>query len=817
MKKIITFLVILSLMPSVALAEKVKRYNPVYFCGSTETIVSLPGTIVVGTTDGEETESVVWDENNIVSETESMKIISGKSEDGEQVKAIVDFYDSEKESSNALTEKYIASGSMGGISALGHNLTRGEAAKLLFRSKIGKINIDFTDFTDADFNRAEWYIYATIMNDGFADNFAYRTFNENTLLTRLQAAEMLILVQNYLGLPERVRFSELPYTDIDDLLDGEKYILKKAYNYGIIPDETLFRPDESVSLDEFLGFLDNVIVPNELISVSFEDNGDILRNPGMGLFSYQTSNSYIDYDVEYYGTVDYREIPGLTTTYIRLPWSVFEPSEDNYDFSYIDTTIEKYKKLGIKVALRISPQEYTGYGTPKWVFDKGAEYYQSGEMIVPAYHNKIFLAEYEDFIAELAKRYDGNENIAYVDVGLGLWGEGYSGIDDKPISKDAVLSIIDIYAKYFKSTKCMLMTLTWHIDSIKDYAIEKGFGYRNDSFLVSSGDPINRSDGFWQKAPVVMETGHYSNSVSGGYWDMDKLYNYVKEYHASYLGLHGDSMGVYGGNADGYDKISRILGYRIYPANISLSAKAQAHGYLSLDAQWTNVGVARCYDGAYPQITLKDSKGNIISVMTDTSFNVSEIEPSASKKHSAKFKLNDNVPGGTYEAYISLGNNSGGAEIKMPIEGFDGENRYYLGKVHISGDYVVRAANTDPSTGKIGLSFATDINSADYNNLYPRITLKNVNGTMTHPMNIYEYSATLTEAIAAKSSVRLEYQLPWQFPGQWNENTYYVYYCMKNSITNSPYDGYMLGDGGRNTLIGIWEMHNNTAYFTPCK
>ena len=118
-----------------------------------------------------------------------------------------------------------------------------------------------------------------------------------------------------------------------------------------------------------------------------------------------------------------------------IPWSVVEPEKDYYDFSIVDGLIQKFEKVGKQVSLRFTTSE-TGYvyATPKWVFDDGAKAYwwDNGNLSMPYYNDPIFLKHLDNFLGELAKRYDGNPNIAYIDIGtIGLWGEGHTGIVSK--------------------------------------------------------------------------------------------------------------------------------------------------------------------------------------------------------------------------------------------------------------------------------------------------------------------------------------------------------------------------------------------------
>ena len=66
-------------------------------------------------------------------------------------------------------------------------------------------------------------------------------------------------------------------------------------------------------------------------------------------------------------------------------------------------------------------------------------------------HDPVFLAKLDRFLAALGRRYDGNPNVAFVDVGmLGIWGEGH------PIAHnygfETVKRHMDMHRKHFPHT-----------------------------------------------------------------------------------------------------------------------------------------------------------------------------------------------------------------------------------------------------------------------------------------------------------------------------------------------------------------------------
>ena len=52
-----------------------------------------------------------------------------------------------------------------------------------------------------------------------------------------------------------------------------------------------------------------------------------------------------------------------------------------------------------------------------------------GDSWDPDFADPIFLGKLDRFLAAMAARYDGNPNVAFVDIGtFGLWGEGHTFI-----------------------------------------------------------------------------------------------------------------------------------------------------------------------------------------------------------------------------------------------------------------------------------------------------------------------------------------------------------------------------------------------------
>ena len=116
---------------------------------------------------------------------------------------------------------------------------------------------------------------------------------------------------------------------------------------------------------------------NNMNVIKLQDTGEALINPDMGWTMHFYSNIISNYGsrLEPSDTLD--DFPGLSTVYLRVPWSFLEPREGEFNWSLLDTPAQRWISKGKKIAMRISCSEsWMRYATPEWVEKAGAkEYY----------------------------------------------------------------------------------------------------------------------------------------------------------------------------------------------------------------------------------------------------------------------------------------------------------------------------------------------------------------------------------------------------------------------------------------------------------
>lgn len=450
------------------------------------------------------------------------------------------------------------------------------------------------------------------------------------------------------------------------------------------------------------------------------DTGEALCNPGIGWVFHFYDNVPANYGSRLAPSDTVEEFPGLTVVYLRIPWSYLEPEEGKFNWAVVDGPAQRWIARGKQVAFRFSCSEsWMRWATPEWVqkagakghdFRPGAGVVEGGPFWEPDYDDPVFLEKLDHFLAAAAARYDGNPEVAFVDVGsFGVWGEGHTyASTGLPYSAATVRRHIDLYLKHFKHTLLAanddFASQGRGLETI-DYAREHGLTLRDDSILVQGGKNAYfnaaMAPGFWPNVPVILESEHYGGSRDRGNWKDGSLYlQAVEDYHASYASIHWWPREFLEENRDLIARMNRRLGYRIQLVEASWPAALRLGATWRFTARWRNAGVAPCLPGGYPAITLKDDKGGIAGVFVDEGLDarvlpVGPPDQAEARAEDVSFTLPFNLTAGKYTVFVSLGTRTGTPRIALPLPGDDGQHRYRIGAVQVMGDYALRAGALD--------------------------------------------------------------------------------------------------------------------------
>ncbi len=456
-----------------------------------------------------------------------------------------------------------------------------------------------------------------------------------------------------------------------------------------------------------------VALAQERTIVRPKDNGSPLVNPGMGWVFHHYDNDIVRYGskLEPWDTVD--EFPGVGVIYLRLAWAYLEPEEGKYNWSVVDMPAQRWIAKGKKIAFRFttyeSPSNNPPNATPEWVVRAGAKVYpvpgraRPGTPVVsryePDYDDPIFLEKLDNFFKAAAARYDGDPNVAWIDIGtVGIWGEGDPG-PERFVTAATVRKHIDLHTRHFKRTLIAFNdNLTFRGKGLETmvYAKEQGLTLRDDSILCRPGQEAvythYYAGAFWPRLPVILESEHYGLSVQRGDWgDGSDYLRAVELAHGSYVSVHWWPREFLEKNRSLVDRITLRMGYRLQLLEAVLPGQVPAGGTMALSHRWRNNGVAPCLPGGFVAFTLKDAKDGIAGVFVDEGFDVRTLAVGLPGQAEAltrevAFALPPAsiLRPGTYRVFVSVGSRIGTPQLALPVDGDDGHKRYPIGSIRVS-------------------------------------------------------------------------------------------------------------------------------------
>lgn len=441
------------------------------------------------------------------------------------------------------------------------------------------------------------------------------------------------------------------------------------------------------------------------ILVNPVDHGKALLNPDMGWnFAYYTDNR------EQYGDrlpeddrLDW--FPGCNSVSFRVGWRMVEPEEGKFNWSFTDRIAERWVDKGKQVSYCWIVLSTGGMQpcAPLWLRDAGAGGFllHHGDVWTPRWNDPVYIEKLGNFLRAAAERYDGKNWVSFVEIGsLGLWGEGHTyKMPEVRIEEETKVKHLDLWRRHFKETQ-LIVNDDYKQEAV-DYARGLGYGLADWSILVDGGRGY-RSDhmaqAFWPSVPVVLEHEHYGIAARRRrtWGDGSTLVRAVEDYHASHMRIHwwpkeflngnGEDLA---GNSEVVDKINRRIGYRIQIMEASWPETIIPGEDLRVQFTLRNGGVAPCYGGGFPAVTLKNQQARTVCTAVDTDINVrslvvgESVEKARALQSTISVKLPGNTPPATYAVYLSVGKADGTPVIALPHDNDDGERRYKLGNVAI--------------------------------------------------------------------------------------------------------------------------------------
>ena len=356
-----------------------------------------------------------------------------------------------------------------------------------------------------------------------------------------------------------------------------------------------------------------------------EDTNTIIwRNPGKGWVSYGTTfPTYLPASQQ----------AMVNVIYFRPPWATIEPSENTFNWSYIDNAITSARNNGVKVAFGFMNADVEPYitpnATPQWVFNAGAGYYVVGtnggyaatNFNVPYWStNPVFFAKMDAFISAVGQRYDGNTNIAWIDLrNYGEWGEGHLGNISTATNGHNIPSIsvgeletnyIKPYLDAFPNTHVVIPWGAAMYNSAYTWAVQQGAGMRRDGIPDwNNGSDITFASGY---GPGVIEySDSYDNLVAKRLWTNAAVCADILRAKASYsqISWSSDFLNNF---SNSMASIENQMGYHFVLTNVVIPQWCSSITANAITMNWVNKGVTYLYEPCAIAVALLDGGNNVI-------------------------------------------------------------------------------------------------------------------------------------------------------------------------------------------------------------
>ncbi|MCC6746901.1 MAG: DUF4832 domain-containing protein [Deltaproteobacteria bacterium] len=288
-------------------------------------------------------------------------------------------------------------------------------------------------------------------------------------------------------------------------------------------------------------------------------------------------------------------------SYARVTWRSLEPTENAYDFSAIESALQRVAarkgKLGLRVMAACTTCA-TSSAVPAYLMARmpGGTTTGAGQY-VPDWNDPDFLARALALIQALAARYNTDARLGWIEPGFyGNWGSWFLFSLPGPTMTTAnKYAIVDAAVAAFTGPRIIMSAGD---KQALDYAmaLSPRIGWRNDCAGESGLDDIwkNRPSiqGRWTSAPGIAA---WCGAPAGRGYFAHGL-TQVKDYHLAIVS--GDTEPYTAYSAKEQAELQSALkaeGYRFVLRKLTLPAALQPGKSFEVRTEWSNVNVTPAY------------------------------------------------------------------------------------------------------------------------------------------------------------------------------------------------------------------------------
>ncbi|MDE0883618.1 MAG: DUF4832 domain-containing protein [Myxococcota bacterium] len=300
--------------------------------------------------------------------------------------------------------------------------------------------------------------------------------------------------------------------------------------------------------------------------------------------------------------------------FLYLPISAVLEGPQTYAFeSGFEPHLEESKARGNHLIIRFY-LDYPGSesGLPQWLLSQinCTEYTDYGGGCSPDYNDPLLQSTVLDFIAALGARYDGDNRVGFIQIGLlGFWGEWHTyPQSDLFASNTFQQQVIAAFDQAFDQTH---VVLRYPVHDSPDRAI----GYHDDSFAYATLGEIDwffypkllaaQADQRWQHVPIGgevypdLQASLFSSDYVVDTYSQD-FAQCAEQTHISWMinnAAFATDDGYQDSQLEGAQAASIAMGYEFFVPRFALTASGLKGGKIDIElsVEISNTGVAPFY------------------------------------------------------------------------------------------------------------------------------------------------------------------------------------------------------------------------------
>lgn len=410
---------------------------------------------------------------------------------------------------------------------------------------------------------------------------------------------------------------------LEDIIANEDFSLEHTFTFNSDSKEKVilkFIYKKEV-LDSPATFTLSGLLSSKNYNFSLSPSGQPVVNPHKGFVQYAWSSDYINniYWDAALASGKNEAWDYCSVVYTGAGWASIQKGKNEYDWSTIDHLLTLCAENGRTLGWRIYPvnssakeEDKPGSGehVPQYIYDEGCPFVEATikgtdkTIRVPDWSNPIYIQACKDFAAEMARRYDGDKRVEFIDIrSFGNWGEWHCSqlIGSEMPSEEIQKDMIAYYASVFKTTQ--LVVPSDCKGDVLEYAYSLGVAKRNDGLIQIKDRELDLAKCYEAGLPAIGENCDvYKNLLElddkdryNLKWTLERWKQAINVSHMSYYELDRDTCAreFFKENADSIKEMTNKLGYNFEVTSANL--KIDKNNNCELTVKIKNTGLAPAF------------------------------------------------------------------------------------------------------------------------------------------------------------------------------------------------------------------------------